>query len=64
MKRHTPEPRVFDRNQAVKTLHSLEATVEEYRRTHHSDDGIRARLARINALKSMLNKPQLEGEIS
>lgn len=55
--------RVFDRDQAVKTLHNLEAKVVEYRKTHRSDDGIRARLGRIYALRSMLNKPVIEEEL-
>ena len=55
--------RIFDRDQAQRTLDTLELTVEEHRATHDNDDGIRSRLARIYALKMMLNKPVVEGEL-
>lgn len=64
MMRDDQPPRVFDRDQAVKTLANLEAIVVEYRRTHRSDDGIKVRLGRIHALRSMLNKPiEVEEEL-
>ncbi len=63
MIKKTKVHRIFDRDQAQRTLDTLELTVEEHRETHKNDDGIRSRLARIYALKMMLNKPVVEGEL-
>jgi len=46
--------RVFDEHQARKTLRNLERSVEEYRSTHRSDDGIKVRLTRIAVLRMEL----------
>jgi hypothetical protein len=63
MREKTKVYRIIDRDQAQRTLDTLELTVEEYREMHKNDNGISARLARINVLKMMLSKPVVKGEL-